>query len=107
VRDNSATGILTAKFKNLRHELKRWGKNLSHIKLLIDNSNKVIIILDKLEEERDLSSLEFNFRNIAKMHLKRLLQIQSDYWKKKVYHSMGSIEWGKYKKNSCQSYREV
>jgi hypothetical protein len=38
------------------------------------------------------------------VHLKRLLQIQSDYWKKKVYHSMGSIEWGKYKKIPCQSY---
>jgi hypothetical protein len=81
-RADSATGILTTKFKNLRHELKRWGKNLSHIKLLIDNSNKVILILDKLEEERELTSPEFNFRNIVKVHIKRLLQIQSDYWKK-------------------------
>jgi hypothetical protein len=104
LRANSAAGILIAKFKNLRHDLKRWGKNLSHIKLLIANSNKVILILDKLEEERELSSPEFNFRNIVKVHLKRLLQIQSDYWKKKVYHSMGSIEWGKYKKIPCQSY---
>jgi hypothetical protein len=84
VRANSAAGILTAKFKNLRHDLKRWGKNLSHIKLLIANSNMVILILDKLEEERELSSPEFNFGNIVKVHLKRLLQIQSDYWKKGV-----------------------
>jgi hypothetical protein len=78
-------------------------ESLSH-KLLIANSNKVILIRDKVEEERELSSPEFNFMNIVKVHLKRLLQIQSDYWKKKVYHSMGSIEWGKYKKFPCQSY---
>jgi hypothetical protein len=83
VRANSTVGILTAKFNNLRHELKRWGKNLSHIKFLIDNYNKVILILDKLEEERELSSPELNFMNIFKVHLKRLLQIQSDYCKKK------------------------
>jgi hypothetical protein len=56
--------------------------------LLIANSNKVIFILDKLEEERQLSSPEFNFRNIVKVHLKRLLQIQSDYWKKRC-----TIRW--------------
>jgi hypothetical protein len=88
VRANSAAGILIAKFKNLRHDLKRWGKNLSHIKLLIANSNKVILIRDKLEEERELSSPEFNFRNIVKVHLKRLLQIQYDYWEKRC-----TIRW--------------
>jgi hypothetical protein len=34
-----------------------------------------------LEELRDLSWPEFNFQNIGKVHLKKLLNIQSTYWK--------------------------
>jgi hypothetical protein len=81
VKPLSASGIITAKLKNLRYELKRWGKNLSHLKDLIGKCNYVILLLDQLEDERDLSRPEFNFRNIVKVHLKKLLQLQSDYWK--------------------------
>jgi hypothetical protein len=42
VRANSSANALTAKFKNLRYELKKWGKSLSHIKFLIEKCNKVI-----------------------------------------------------------------
>lgn len=81
VRANSAAGVVAAKFKNLRYDLKKWGKGLSHLKLLIPNCNCAILILDQLEEERTLSSPEFNFRNIVKVHVKNLLQKQSDYWR--------------------------
>jgi hypothetical protein len=75
VKPLSASGIITAKLKNLRYELKRWGKNLSHLKDLIGKCNYVILLLDQLEDERDLSRPEFNFRNIVKVHLKKLLQL--------------------------------
>jgi hypothetical protein len=90
VRAKSSAGIITAKLKNLRYELKRWGKNLSHFKDLITKCNQVIFLLDQLEETRDLSRPEFNFRNIVKGHLKRLLQIQSDYWKSRC-----TVRWFK------------
>jgi hypothetical protein len=90
VRAKSSAGIITAKLKNLRYELKRWGKNLSHFKDLITKCNQVIFLLDELEENIDLTRPEFNFRNIVKGHLKRLLQIQSDYWKSRC-----TIRWFK------------
>jgi hypothetical protein len=88
VRTKSSANALTEKFKNLRYELKKWGKNLSHIKFLIDKCNKVIQLFDQLEDERELSNPEFNFRNIVKSHLTKLLHIQSDYWKKRC-----TIRW--------------
>ena len=78
----SSANTLTAKFKKLRHELKSWGRTLSQLKVLIANCNAVIFFMDQLQEERFLSRPEFNFRNIVKVHLKRILLMQSDYWKK-------------------------
>jgi hypothetical protein len=75
VKAQSSSSIITAKFKNLRYELKRWGGNLSHLKDLISKCNYVILLLDQLEDDRDLSIPEFNFRNIVKVHLKKLLQL--------------------------------
>jgi hypothetical protein len=66
------------------------GKNLSHFKDLITKCNQVIFLLDQLEENRDLSRPELNIRNIVKGHLKRLLQIQSDYWKSRC-----TVRWFK------------
>jgi hypothetical protein len=90
VKPLSTSGIITAKLKNLRYELKRWGKNISHLKDLIGKCNYVILLLDQLEDERDLSRPEFNFRNIVKVHLKKLLQLQSDYWKSRC-----TVRWFK------------
>jgi hypothetical protein len=75
VKPNHIANMLTAKFKNLRHELKKWGKSLSHLKHLIENCNKVVLLLDELEEHRALSTPEFNFRNTVKVHIKKLLSI--------------------------------
>jgi hypothetical protein len=90
VRAKSSSGIITAKLKNLRYELKRWGKSLSHFKNLVAKCNHVIFLLDQLEDARDLSTPEFNFRNIVKSHLKHLRQVQSDYWKSRC-----TIRWFK------------
>lgn len=83
VRNGSIVSIITAKLKRLRHELKHWGKSLSHIKGLIEKCNWVILFMDQLEDQRTLTVPEFNFRNIVKVHLKKLLGIQSDYWKQR------------------------
>jgi hypothetical protein len=66
------------------------GENLYHLKDLIGKCNYVILLLDQLEDERDLSRPEFNFRNIVKAHLKKLLQLQSDYWKSRC-----TVRWFK------------
>jgi hypothetical protein len=81
VKPSSIAKVITVKFKNVRYELMKWGRNLSQLKLLIEKCNKVIFILDEIEETRQLSRAEFNFRNIVKVHLKGLLSTQSVYWK--------------------------
>ena len=70
VKGKCAASILAAKFKNLRYSLKRWGKSLSHLKIMIEKCNKVIFFLDQLEDERNLSIPESNFRKIVKAHFK-------------------------------------
>jgi hypothetical protein len=50
---NGATRIAT-KFKALRRVLKRWSKNISKLTNLIKERNEIILILDKLEEQRYL-----------------------------------------------------
>jgi mannosylglycoprotein endo-beta-mannosidase len=48
----------------------------------------VILLLDNLEEQRVLTRPEFNFRNMVKMHLDKLLVAQCKYWRKRC-----SIRW--------------
>jgi exonuclease III len=76
------------KLKSLRYELKKWQVSLARIKLLIQNCNKVIAILDLLEEERPLFCSEFNFRQIVREHLDELLKAECIYWKKRC-----TIRW--------------
>jgi hypothetical protein len=54
VRAYSSLAIIVAKFKNNINALKRWSKNISRLNLLISNGNDVILVLDKLEEQRVL-----------------------------------------------------
>jgi hypothetical protein len=75
VKAKSSSGIIAAKLKNLRYELKRWGKSLSHFKDLVAKCNHVIFLLYQIEDARDLSRPEFNFRYIVKGHHKYLLQV--------------------------------
>jgi chaperonin cofactor prefoldin len=52
---SSATRIVS-KFKNLRKTLKRWGLGLSRLKAQIKTCNEILLILDKLEENRPLNT---------------------------------------------------
>jgi hypothetical protein len=75
---NSATKI-AAKFKNLRRVLKRRSKGISKLTNLIQNCNEAILVLEKLEEQRQLYIPESNLRRIIKEKTKKLLRCKNDY----------------------------
>lgn len=75
--------ILTSKFKNLRTALKSWSSNLSSLKSCIENVTLTLQLLETLEEHRDLSLEEWNFRSILREKLLSLLEQQRIYWKQR------------------------
>jgi hypothetical protein len=46
--------------------LKKWAKGLSKLKEQIKTCNSILLVIDKLEENRPLNPPERNFRNILK-----------------------------------------
>ena len=110
------TVVIAAKFKSLRRDLKSWHMNVSKMKVLIAKCNRVVLILDCLEELRPLFRHEFNFRNLVKLHLEHLLHLQYLYWRKrctirsikvgeentKFFHALASE---RYRHNSIASLR--
>jgi len=95
---NSATRI-TAKFKLLRRALKRWGKPLARLSNLIQECNKILVVLDKLEEQRTLYLQERNFRVILRDHTLNLLKFQKEYWRKRY-----TIRWTKFGDESTKFF---
>lgn len=79
---------ITAKFKKLRHLLKEWQKNIPSLKSNIHNVKAVLLFLDTLEEYRDLTLNEWNFREILRLKLNDLLDQQKIYWKQR-----GALKW--------------
>ena len=69
VKSTNETTTLCRKFKHLRHELKIWSKNISKLSIAIANSNKTLKELDDIEDKRNLTLPETNFRNITNKHL--------------------------------------
>lgn len=104
---NNIASVLSAKFKKLRQDLKRWSKGISNIRLLIENCNKVILYLDTVEEFRQLFNPEWNVRAMVKRQLCNLLKQQNTYWKQrnttnrikygdectKYFHSMATVSY--------------
>jgi hypothetical protein len=84
---NSATRIAD-KFKILRKSLKNWSKNISKLADLLKTCNEAILVLDRLEEQRQLSMPESNCRNIIKEQLKKLLRCKNEYWRQRF-----TIRW--------------
>nr|CAD39801.2 OSJNBa0071G03.15 [Oryza sativa Japonica Group]CAD40206.2 OSJNBa0019J05.4 [Oryza sativa Japonica Group] len=74
---------ISFKLKIMRKKLKLWSKNLSRIMLLLNNCNKVIDFLALLEEDRSLSLFEWNFREVVKHQILKLLEYKKIYWKKR------------------------
>jgi hypothetical protein len=65
---------LGSKFKNMRKFLKQWHGNIANLAKTIENSKRMILLLDSMEEFRDLTLEEWNFRKIVQAHLQSLLQ---------------------------------
>jgi len=84
------TKVIIAKFKNLRRVLKAWNASLPRLDLVIDNVKLVLHFLEAIEGLRDLSLLEWNFKNIVSAKLISLLRQQRTYWKQR-----GKIRWVK------------
>ena len=54
----TSAAIMADNFKSLRYALKKWHLTLSKLRILIQNCNKVILILDELEKMRPLYTTE-------------------------------------------------
>jgi hypothetical protein len=79
---------LMAKFKRARKAIQVWCKSLPNLAKFIDKVKLVIQLLDFIEESRDLTIQEWNFKEILILHLHDLLSKQQTYWKKR-----GQIKW--------------
>jgi hypothetical protein len=82
--------LLTAKFKFLRNALKTWQSQISNLKITIENIKLVISFLDAIEECRDQTLQEWNFRDILNLKLSSLLHQQMIYWEQR-----GTVKWVK------------
>ena len=88
VHHSGAAKRITAKFKNLRRVLRSWQSQLSSLKANIQNVKLILSFMGLLEEFRDLSMQEWNFRSILQDRLIHLLKQQRTYWKQR-----GNIRW--------------
>jgi exonuclease III len=79
---------LMAKFKRARKHIHGWCKSLPNLTKLIDKVKLVVQLLDFIEESRDLTIQEWNFKEILLLHLQDLLAKQQIYWKQR-----GQIKW--------------
>jgi hypothetical protein len=73
---NDSARNITAKLKILRKKLREW------------QASMIILFLEVLEDFRDLSLLEWNFKEMLENHLLSLLEKQKIYWKQR-----GNIKW--------------
>lgn len=92
VRSSNIVTKVVAKFKLLRKTLKKWSKSISKINNLITQCNKVLNIMDKLEEQRHIYIQEDNFRKIIKKTYPETPEIQTGILEKKRY----TIRWTKF-----------
>jgi hypothetical protein len=79
---------LMAKFKATRMALKDWQRSLPSLDKTIGDIKLLIEFLENIEEHRDLSLEEWNFRELMQIKVADLLHIQNIYWKQRA-----SIKW--------------
>lgn len=75
--------IITAKFKNLRRVLKEWQSNIFNLKKAINNVKLNLSFVLFIEEFRDLTVAEWNFKVLLEQKLTSLLHQQHMYWKQR------------------------
>jgi hypothetical protein len=74
--------------KKLRQVFREWQANLTSLAKTIEHNKLCLRFMDILEEFRDLSLQEWNFRQILKENLEKLLEQQMIYWMQR-----GRIKW--------------
>lgn len=94
--------IISGKFKQLRAGLKKWSKEFSHLNRVINNCSWVLALLDGLEDQRNLSTLESNFRKVVKIHMQNLLEAIRLYWKQRF-----TIRWVKMGDENSQNFQAM
>lgn len=87
------------KFKNLRRVLKAWQKHISSLTTNIANVKIVLSFMEILEEHKDLTIEEWNFKDLLSEKLVALLHQQKVYWKQR-----GTIKWIKFGDASTQFF---
>ena len=70
--------------------LRAWQQQLSGLKKILSHVKIVISLLETIEEFRDLTVLEWNFKEALTEKLKQLLEQQKIYWRQR-----GNIRWVK------------
>ena len=80
-RHSDAAKMITVKFKNLRKVLKEWKKSLSNLQQNITNVKLTLYLINFLEDFRDLSLVEWDFKILLEAKLIYHLQQQKTYWK--------------------------
>lgn len=88
IQHSDAAKNVIAKLKNLRKTLKDWSHTLSNLADTIDRVKLILGFLNLLEEFRDLSLVEWNFRSILEDNSVALLKQQNSYWKQRL-----QIKW--------------
>jgi CRISPR/Cas system-associated endonuclease Cas1 len=81
---------ITGKFKNMRKFLRNWQQKLSGLKRNIENVESILSLLEIIEESRDLTVAEWNFKEELNAKLNQLLEQQRTYWKQR-----GKVRWVK------------
>jgi DnaJ-domain-containing protein 1 len=71
--------MINAKFKRTRYSLKKWSKRVSNLKEIINNCQYTLALLDGIEEQRNLSVVEKNFRRIVEIHTRKMLEAKRIY----------------------------
>jgi hypothetical protein len=84
------TKTITAKFKNLRKALRIWQQNLSNLTKTMENTKTVLSLIEIIEECRDLTVMEWNFKETLIQNLNLLLEQQRVYSKQR-----SKIRWVK------------
>lgn len=73
VQHSDKAKIITAKCKNLKKVLRVWQQQLSSLKVNISKVKLILNFLEVIEEYRDLSVGEWNFKTILSDQLVALL----------------------------------
>jgi hypothetical protein len=80
---------LTTKFKYTRKILKDWQRSLPNIDKTVRQIKLLIEFIDFIEEHRDLSIEEWNFRELLQFKNAELLQIHKNLLETTGFHQLG------------------